>query len=42
MSKPKSNKQKILEEAQIYYNTRPIDFFQDILKSELDEQQIEF
>jgi phage terminase large subunit len=42
MSRKKSKKQLILEEAQQYYHTRPRAFFEDILKVELDEQQKEF
>lgn len=44
MAKTRVNKQKqeTLEKAQLYYNSHVIDFFQDILKSDLDEQQIEF
>jgi len=41
MSK-KNKKQQLLEEAQIYYHTRPIEFFEDILKVKLDEQQRDF
>ena len=42
MSRKKSQKQKLLETAQIYYNDKPIEFFQDILCVTLDPQQIEF
>jgi len=38
MSHPKSN-QKLLEEAQAYYNGKPIEFFEQVLKVKLDEQQ---
>jgi len=38
----KTQKQKLLETAQIYYNDKPMEFFTDILQVELDEQQEEF
>lgn len=41
MSKRKT-KQELLQEAQIYYHSRPKEFFTDILRVELDEQQEEF
>lgn len=33
------SKQKLLEEAQAYYNGKPVEFFEQILNVELDEQQ---
>lgn len=42
MSRRKNKKQEILQNAQIYYHSRPIEFFEDILRVKLDEQQIEF
>ena len=41
MRYPVLTKQQALIEAQLYYNTRPIEFFQDILRVELDDQQRE-
>ena len=38
----KKSKQQLLQEAQIYYNTRPKDFFVDILRVTLDKQQESF
>jgi hypothetical protein len=40
MGKPKS-KQDLLIEAQLFYHDHPVEFFRDILRVELDEQQIE-
>ncbi len=37
-----NQKQKLLQEAQIYYHTRPKDFFVDILCVKLDKQQESF
>ncbi len=42
MSKKKSREQLLLEQTQLYYNTRPKAWFTDILRVELDEQQEEF
>jgi len=35
------NEQELLNEARLYYQGKPIDFFQDILQVELDDQQKE-
>lgn len=40
MVKPKS-RQELLVEAQLYYHSRPKEYFRDILRVELDEQQAE-
>jgi len=42
MSRKVSKKQQALIDAQLYYHSRPKEFFTDILKVELDEQQEEF
>jgi len=43
MSRPRKNsKQQALIDAQLYYHTRPREFFTDILRVELDEQQEDF
>ena len=38
---PQKTKQQTKIEAQLYYHSRPLEFFQDILKVELDDQQKE-
>lgn len=37
-----NKKQQALIDAQLYYHTRPVAFFNDVLKVELDDQQEEF
>lgn len=38
----KKTKQDLITEAQVYFNGRPVEFFEQVLKVELDEQQKEY
>lgn len=42
MSRKKSKEQTLLEQTQLYFHDKPIEWFTEVLKVELDEQQKEF